>query len=583
MPAASDFCGSALRGFLNAISRLRPPDPANTAADGPSNVFVKRQPTQRSRLGLAAVLGFLALEFLLFDQVGARQHTVIHPRWNDQIQYLTEAYTGWQYASRHGLLVGLGEALVNPSAQGTLHDFFTTLLFAVAGPSRSAALAVNMLYVIAWQASLFAAVKRASGSTPLAWIALAMPLCLAAPWTGSAGSAVDFRLDLMAGSAMGIALSLALATDRFRRGGWSIAFGVAVGFALLTRFLTGAYFALIYAGLLGWALSAAADRGRRAGNVLLSAAVAAALAAPVFWINRNWVYDYYFIGHFTGPESAIRSPNFGLGRSLTWLVTQFARQQLGVFFGCVAAFVSCVLLGGAWASRSNAARPDTLRDFARASLIPGSTFLVAPALVLTLHAQKSEYVLGVIAPGLIVLLLGFWSIGLPTFSPRRQTWIATAAVASAAIFFALRMFERPSAHLVRDARKVSALADYVLAHARAAEIANPRVAVDRVTDCLDAQVLRVICYERKKIWVPFVMTLPTGIAEEREELLQERLESSDFVFITEEGGSTSWPYDRQMLHLGPQHRAWCEENLRPVERFEIFGARMVLYQRPQIP
>jgi hypothetical protein len=32
-------------------------------------------------------------EFLLFDAMTSRHHTKIYPRWNDQIQYLTESYT----------------------------------------------------------------------------------------------------------------------------------------------------------------------------------------------------------------------------------------------------------------------------------------------------------------------------------------------------------------------------------------------------------------------------------------------------------------------------------------------------------
>src|SRR5687768_14592583 len=37
--------------------------------------------------------GIFALEFFAFDQWGARRHTSIYPRWNDQIQYLSESYT----------------------------------------------------------------------------------------------------------------------------------------------------------------------------------------------------------------------------------------------------------------------------------------------------------------------------------------------------------------------------------------------------------------------------------------------------------------------------------------------------------
>src|SRR5437868_15264817 len=108
----------------------------------------------------APLLIVFILEFILFDHFGARRVTSVYPRGNDQVQYLTECYAGYEYARAHGFGVGLWHALINPSQQGTLHDFFALIAFTVADPSRSAALALNMLALIAWQAVLFLAVCR---------------------------------------------------------------------------------------------------------------------------------------------------------------------------------------------------------------------------------------------------------------------------------------------------------------------------------------------------------------------------------------------------------------------------------------
>jgi hypothetical protein len=35
--------------------------------------------------------------------------------------------------------------------------------------------------------------------------------------------------------------------------------------------------------------------------------------------------------------------------------------------------------------------------------------------------------------------------------------------------------------------------------------------------------------------------------------------------------------------MRPAVRAWCEANLRATERFTLFGRRIVLYQRRDIP
>src|SRR5688500_20319227 len=98
----------------------------------------------RSPVGWLLVLTF-ALEFVVFDQFGARRHTSVYPRWNDQIQYLGDSYTAYEFAESRGVVAGLLNALTNASAQGTLHDFFALIVFLVAGPSRSAALSVNVL------------------------------------------------------------------------------------------------------------------------------------------------------------------------------------------------------------------------------------------------------------------------------------------------------------------------------------------------------------------------------------------------------------------------------------------------------
>jgi hypothetical protein len=162
--------------------------------------------------------------------------------------------------------------------------------------------------------------------------------------------------------------------------------------------------------------------------------------------------------------------------------------------------------------------------------------------------------------------------------------LAVGSVAISSLYFNAQ--QRSPAYdqaFAADAKKVSALADYVYARSGVAKLANPKVAVDQVTDCLDAQIMRVICYERHRVWVPLVMTLPTGIWKEQEALLFERLAQSDFVFITESGPVGVWPYDAQLAALRPQTKAWCDRHLKLVERFTLFGKHMALYQRPEIP
>jgi hypothetical protein len=224
----------------------------------------------------------------------------------------------------------------------------------------------------------------------------------------------------------------------------------------------------------------------------------------------------------------------------------------------------------------------------------GAIFLIAPALILALqnNDRMVVVVLGAAVPGAVVLLLAL-CVELRARATGRISAGATAKLSGAAALIALavgggyfvtRQTAAPyDAAFAADARQVNALADRIFAAVRASGIAQPRVAMDRVTDCFDGVILRVICYERHQVWVPFIMELPISIAAAPESTLMEHLASSDFVFVTEDGPPGPWPYDQEMFVLRPKFLAWCDANLHLVERFTVFGRRMALYQRCDIP
>lgn len=528
------------------------------------------------------LLAVLVAEFGLFDQVGARRHTAVYPRFNDQIQYLTESYAGHEFARRHGLVAGLLNALTNPSAQGTLHDVLAVAALHVAGPSRSAALALNLLALAGWQLALFLALSRTSGSRPLAFAAAMLPLALAGPWRDGPGTAYDFRLDHLAMCGLGITAAAAILADGFHSRSGAKWFGVAVGLTLLTRFITGTYFVLVFAGLAAWILlSPGPERRARGVNLLRAAGLALALAGPIFWLNYDLVRDYYWIGHYVGPESAIRSQNFGVVRSFDYVFRELGVRHLGAAFGLFAAAGA----GGLALLRTSERRPVNADAW-----VIGLVFLLAPAVVLVLHVQKSEVVVSALAPGAVTLVAALWAV-----AARRAGAKALAGFAGLAALAALALFARAqqvpvfSADQLADLRQVNTLAERLQARWQAAPRPtggaprSARVAVDHITDALDAQVLRVVIYERRHVLPRLEMTLPTGIAEPMEAEVMERLARSDFVFLTEDESAGPYPYDRAVAALRPRLRVWCEAHLRPAERFTLRGRRMVLYQRRDLP
>jgi hypothetical protein len=539
-----------------------------------------------------AFLIFLVAEFLLFDRMTSLNLARIYPRWNDQAQPLTESYTGYEYARSNGFWSGIGHTLTKPAAQGDLHSFWAILVFEAAGrPSRSAALAVNMLAFLAWQAALAMVVARSSGSWSLAWLTLGLTLALRWPWSGVQGSATDFRLDQVTMCMMGISLAAALRTDRFRLTAPSGVYGFAVGMTLLTRFLTGTYFILIFGACLIWTLFSR-ERLRRLLNLGLAAVVATILAAPCFWYNRREIYAHYWIGHYFNPDGVLWSTHLSFGKASARLFELLCVEQIGTAFWVASGLAVLVLCGGIWSARREQ-RPESVRREKRWSMdaaILGAIFFLAPALVLAIqnNDRMVVVVLGVAVPGVVLLLVAL-CVELRSRVSGHNYVAKTAEISAAAALIALTVgcgyfIARQTAapydvDFAADARQVNEIADRVFATVRAGGISQPRVAVDCVTDCLDATILPVICYERHQVWVPFIVELPRGISETPEPVIMEQLARSDFVFATEDGGPGSWPYDRQMFTLRPKILAWCEAQLRVVEHFTLAGRHMALYQR----
>ena len=538
-----------------------------------------RLTTARHRL-LARAGGALPLllaaagELLCFDRLGVHHVTRAFPRWNDQIQYLSEVYAGYEDASAHGLLASLYHSAQLPAAQGILHRLIGIPLLAAFGPHRSAALAVNLIGLLLWQLSLYFLVKSRTKSTPLAWVAFALPLGLRGLWEITPGSMYDFRLDTLAMCTFGLALTGAAASDGFTRRGPSAVFGVAVGLALIARFLTGTYFVVILGALLAVVAQKTEGR-RRIGNLLIAAAIAAAVAVPFFWINRETIWDYYVVGHSFGPESAIRNQHFGFVQSAAYVLGNFGAEFCGGLFFTVCGAVMLLLLGASRLERAWSA------PASRWWLEVGGLFLFAPGLVLLLHDQKSPVVLGILAPGLVlVVVAGLAELAARVGDRRLMGAAAWWACGVAALSFGHRQLEtEDDRRFRREAVAVNRAADEIYQLSKGQRARPPAIAVDHITDALDARVLQVICYERHRVWLPFDMTLPTGIASPQRDDVFARLEKSDFVFLTKNEAPAVYPYDQYLAALKPQLFAWCAAHGTLQREYWVSGRNVALFVR----
>lgn len=522
------------------------------------------------------LVALLLFEFVLFDQAGAKRITAFYPRWDDQVQYLGEAYVAYERARTEGFLPALRGALLQPTAQGTLHDALALVAFQLAGPSRSAALALNLLALLAWQVALYALCRRGGRARGFALAAALLPLALTGPWEIIPGSAYDFRLDHAAMCLLGATSCLAVMTAGFRHRRASLAFGAAVGVTVLTRFLAATYLVVVFAAAAAWLLRAE-ERWRRLANLALAAGAAVVLAGPILWLSRERIADYYWVGHITGPESVVRAAGLDLAASVGFVFRHLGERHLGLSFALAA------LLGAGVCALSPGPRPGGSGPLWRW----GALVLLAPMIVLALHRQKSEVVLSALVPGVVLLVVAGWrtSAGGDAARPgwgRALAWVVPLACVAFFCQRQLRPAYEPDA--IAQLRQVNTLADSLFRRLATAPFAAPELAIDHLNDAFNAEVLRVICYERHRRWLPIRMSLPTGVVAPTEEEVMTRLARSHVVLLTEPPAPDGrYPFDHVLAALRPRLRAWCQEHLRPAGTFTALGRTMTLYQHPEIP
>jgi hypothetical protein len=502
-----------------------------------------------------ALILLLCAELACFCFSVQRQYAWIFPRWYDQDQYLMEGYNAYEVARTHGFAEGVAAAFGHESPQGAMHAFLSLLVYEAVGPSRLAALSLNLLGLAALQLASFCAAFRLSRSHAIGWAVVATLAALTCPWSGHWGSATDFRLDWMAACAFGVALCAGLMARGFRSTPWSFLFGVAVGLALIVRFLTAVYFCGILVLLVAWLLIEA-DRLRRCSRLLLSALTAAAIAAWPFWKCRKLIYNYYWVGHYGSPESAVRSTHQGALESLTWMAHEILFRQIGAGALCIGIGVlACLFLSRR--REGGRAAGQGLRD----TWVITAVFFAVPTLVLLTHPEKAEPPADIIGPAAMWLIFIGW-ISLSRGVDRRELLrTCSAAVAVGLLLFGFFQV-RPavSAEQVSDYRDVNALADFLYFRAQESGLARPVVSVTWMSDSLNADTFRILGYERHGKVVPFIQALPTSILEMPHDAVLGQIGRSDIVCVVTRAGA-AWPIDRQMAAMAPELLRWCDANL----------------------
>lgn len=325
----------------------------------------------------------------------------------------------------------------------------------------------------------------------------------------------------------------------------------------------------------------------RLRNLVLAGVVAFVLAVPFFWINRTWIYNYYYMGHFANAESAARAPGLGVWRSVMFIADNFGSRHMGWAFGLLAlAFTLVPLLLESFWDRMRATRPAVDRDW----LFTALAFFVVPTAILCLHRQKSEYVLGIIAPGLVLCLLWLWHLMLAELpgTARRIRLLPVAAVATVAVglgYFVFRQAERPyRSSFLADSRKMDAFVARFYQASLQPGSKEPNMGIDQIMDSLDGNVMRIVAYERHRAWITIHTQLPINILAVDEDEIFRRMAKCDFFLLTDaQIGNGYWPYDHQMRALYPRLKEWCDAHMDRTETVTMFQKEMSLYQKRRMP
>jgi len=127
----------------------------------------------------------MVIEAVIFYSQVEYQIAPYYPSGFDQASYYVQTYNLIEDLTAHGWIAVVNDTLRSPSS---LLFNLQGALFAMAfGKNRTAIIGVNLLYFCALQVTLFLTVRRATGKTYAAWLAVSLLLAARSMFFGNAG------------------------------------------------------------------------------------------------------------------------------------------------------------------------------------------------------------------------------------------------------------------------------------------------------------------------------------------------------------------------------------------------------------
>jgi hypothetical protein len=525
-------------------------------------------PVDRPLAWLALVLVLEAIIFYVHVHLRVAPY---YPQVFDQLTYMWATTEVLDNLSQQGL-GALIQPFLSPMATGITYPLQGALAQLVLGPSRAALLTVNLVYFLAVQLCLFLTVRRAHGAPQAAWLALALFIgCIGIFKT--AGGIADYRIDFTAMCLFGIWVCTLSWTQEFTSRKFSILAGLVASALILLRFITAAYvgpiYIVLFCYLAFWKRRDQRIYFVRIGNFLISGVTVAIMTLPALALAWGPINAYYVSGHLHGDEPAIRAADVGvvdIGSNLLYYPRSLLDFQIGTLGAVIIAAILIV------ASIGKLRRPSLRIGNSFDALVFAAALLV-PLMVLTCDYSKSPVVVGIVLVPLMLLTASVWhSFAIPDLGPGPVRWATYFFLATGAVAFVVDASSRRFDMSPADQAEIQKLNLAIAAYS--ADLEQPKIAFDRMTDYLNSATLRY--YFRREYGPgrppPAVHESLGGIFAVRREQALSAVKSSDVVVLTDKmtkrGKS---PFDTAIIEYWDALDDFAESNLTALAAGTVDG------------
>ena len=566
----------------------------------------------------------LIVQVVILRSIATRMVAPHLPFWADQVQYLTEAYRGYDFIRAHGLFTGTIEAIRQPRPQGWLLQTAASWLMTVVGPSRLAALDLNIALAVLWLGVTGYAVKRAFGG-PASVLAIGL-LLSAGSFTLGPGGPYDFRIDFASMCIWGSLVVLMAVADG--REGWGLRIAMLlVGVLLITTRFISSFYLMPFVGLV-FLLSLLPiwrrDRSwwQRGAPWFIMGAIWTAVFGLVLYLSYDQFSAYYIRGHIVSDEASVRRIAAGL-LSFSDDVIYYPRAlwnlHLGTTFLWIAGVILAASLVTAVAVRvlvlvARTGWGNVVHSWLNMFFLPPETedaqrsrrlwwFLlvvvigfVSPYLVLTTNRDKNVPVAGVLVPS-VALLIVVGAVWLTRLSgrvfrdgPGLSRTLIGHAVGVVVIVVALEaQWQR-----IQPGPLGLPPAPILQSYAQLMDDASPYIAQmgDRpISWSLDGHYVEisystigVLLYERTGRWINLTGGLGYGSVEQKLEAaeLRKAAEGSDVLILSKypPGTKMPYPYDQSIRDQHEILESYAREHLTLLGTYEMQNMQLQLYVRP---